>query len=162
MEYRAYENVNDKIIKTIENNYSKDFHKTMKMFKIIMVGYNASKYKSLQVFKKYGWNLSIISSLAPYAMSCILKNKISSKTSVEIYILKNKKTGIIESPGRGVFFTIKVDETDELFEQIKSLDKIVYFDTYNRFGNDILNYEIISRDEHGNGYTLKVSYPCSL
>ena len=166
MEYRIYEKINGKIIKIIEENYLKDFHKEIKIFQIIMAGYNACPNKDLKVFEEYGWEMSQM--IGVDIRSCLFKKEISSKVSIELLLVKNDmKNGILVtgklSGGceRG-YIIIKVDETDALFEQIKSLDKLVYFDTYNKFGNEILKYEIISRNEHGNGYTLRVSHPCSL
>lgn len=165
MEYRAYEKINGKIIKIIEENYLKDFHKEIKIFQIIMVGYNACPNKDLKVFEEYGWEMSPM--IGADLSSYLFKKEISSKVSIELILVKNNMNGILvtgklsEGCKRG-YITIKVDKTDELFEQIKSLNNIVYFDTYNRFGNEALKYEIISRDEDGNGYILKVSYPCSL
>ena len=167
MEYRAYENINDKIIKIIEENYLKDFHKEIKIFQIIMAGYNACPNKDLKVFEEYGWEMSPMAGVD--LRSYLFKKEISSKVSIELMLVKNNmKNGILvtgkllsEGCKRG-YITIKVDKTDELFEQIKSLDKLVYFDTRNRFGNEILNYDIVERNEDGNGYVLRVSYPCSL
>ena len=165
MEYRAYENINDKIIKIIEENYLKDFHKEIKKFQIIMAGYNACSNKDLKVFKEYGWDMTPMFGVD--FTSYVFKKELSSKFSIELILVKNNTTDVLAtgklSGGckRG-YITIKVDKTDELFEQIKSLDKLVYFDTRNRFGNEILNYDIVERNEDGNGYTLRVSYPCSL
>lgn len=166
MEYKVYEKINGEIIKIIEENYLKDFHKEVKKFQIIMVGYNASEHKTFQAFKEYGgWEMSPMFGVE--FTSYVFKKEISSKVSVELILVKNNTndvltTGRLSNGCKRGYITIKVDKTDELFEQIKSLDKVVYFDTYNKFGNEILNYEIISRDEDGNGYTLKASYPCSL
>ena len=171
MEYRIYEkiyeNINGKIIKTIEENYLKDFNKEIKKFRIIMVGYNACPNKDLKAIEEYGWEMFPMNGVD--LISYLFKKEISSKVSIELLLVKNDmKNGILvtgkllSERGKRGYIKIKVDETDELFEQIKSLDKVVCFDTYNKFGNEILNYEIISRNEHGNGYTLRVSYPCSL
>lgn len=166
MEYRAYEKINDKTIKIIEDNYLKDFHKEIKIFQIVMAGYNANERKTFQMFNEYGWEISPM--IGADIRSYLFKKEISSKVSIELTLVKNNMkngilvTGKLSKGCKRGYITIKVDKTDELFEQIKSLEKVVYFDTYNRFGNEVLDYEIISRDEDGNGYTLKVSYPCSL
>ena len=52
-----FENINDKMIATIKEVYMGFFYKALKMLQIITVGYNASKYKSLQCFKEYGWDI---------------------------------------------------------------------------------------------------------
>lgn len=158
-ETEEYKKINEKIIKLIEENYLKDFFKEMKKFQIIMTGYNASKYKSLQVFKKYGWKLFVLSS-APHAMTFMLKNEAPSKVGIETYLLKDKKTGIVKSTGRDVYIIIKINETDELFEQIKSLERFINFITWNSFENNPLRY-YFSHNEDGSGYILVASYPRS-
>lgn len=165
MEYGIYEKINDEIINMLEEKYLKDVHKEMKKFQIVMTGYNASKYKSLQVFKKYGWKLTPL--LGSVWMTCSFVKKISSKIVVSYILRKNMKTGILTSSLLAkeslVYISIKIDKTDEIFEYIKSLGRLVRFDIPNTFGNYSLRYRV-SVIYNGNEveYLINASYPCSL
>lgn len=148
--------LNNKIIKAIEENYMKDFHKEIKKFQIIMTGYNASKYKSLQVFKKYGWKL-FHPLMDVERMTCLFEYKISSKCCIYIKLAKNLKTGILESNPNMTwtnYMQIYVDKTDVLFSLIEQEMKHVHLGL-SKFGDDSLKI-VINRMEDG-GYILLIS-----
>lgn len=155
-EKEEYEITNNKIIKAIEERYMKVFRKEVKKFQIVLVGYNASKYKSLQVFKKYGWKLfsPIIGS---EWMNCLFKYKISSKCGICINLAKNLKTGILKSDPNMTwteYMEIYVDRTDEIFSLIEQGMKRIYLGLHT-FGNDSLKI-IVNRTEDGE-YKLMIS-----
>ena len=121
-----YKILKNKIIKSIEEKYLKSFHKEVKKFQIVMVGYNASKYKSLQVFKKYGWKL-FSPIIGRWWMNCLFKYTISSKCNIYINLDKNLKTGILElNPNMtwNIYMKIYVEQTDEIFRLINRIDKL--------------------------------------
>lgn len=137
-EEEEYKILKNKIIKSIEEKYLKSFHKEVKKFQIVMVGYNASKYKSLQVFKKYGWKLfsPIIGSVW---MNCLFKYKMSSKCGIYINLAKNLKTGILESDPNMAwtnYMKIYVEQTDEIFKLINQIEKLECHNSIFCFVND--------------------------
>lgn len=155
-EKEEYEISNNKIMKAIEERYMKDFRKEVKKFQIVMAGYNASKYKSLQVFKEYGWKLfsPIIGS---EWMDCLFKYKISSKCGIYINLAKNLKTGILKSDPNTMwtkYMKIYVDKTDKLFSLIERETKDKCLVVY-EFYIDSLKI-VINRAEDGE-YALFIS-----
>jgi hypothetical protein len=147
MEYRAYENINDKIIKMIEEKYLKSFRKEVKIFQIIMAGYNASEQKDLRVFNKYDWNVRLLpihdakNKYSAYAF----ERHILPKMLYWFNVTHNDETNIFESGkiSKG-YITLVVNEKDTLYNLIKQLDATVYFHNYDRFGygNGSLAYSV--------------------
>lgn len=139
MEYRAYEKTNEKIIKLIEENYLKDFHKEIKIFQIIMAGYNASEQKDLRVFNKYDWNVRLlpIPDTKNNYSAYTFERHILPKTLCWFIVTHNDETNIFESGkiSKG-YITLVINEKDALYNLIKQLDATVHFYNYGRFGYD--------------------------
>jgi len=158
-EKEEYKILKNKLIKSIEDNYLKDFHKEIKIFQIIMVGYNASKYKSLQVFKKYGWKL-FSPIIGRWRMNCLFKYKISSKCNIYINLDKNLKTGILESNPNMVwakYMKIHVEQTDEIFRLVDQINKLECYNPFLVFRLGNVSQKIIVEPTIDGEYILTIS-----
>jgi hypothetical protein len=159
-----YNTLNNKIVELIKEKYLKSFCKEVKKFQIIMAGYNASKYKSLQVFKKYGWNVHFIPIREKEGIGRIMfvYDDTALKASFLFYMKKDLKTGIlseISSNPKG-YVEVCTDEM-EIVKLIKRLEKSIpdnQYLTMMQFGNDKLKYTVCHQT-FTNMYILRFSYP---
>lgn len=156
----TYDRIKNEMFKTIEESYLKDFHKEMKKFQIITIGYNVSKHKSLQVFKEYGWKLSPV--LGRDWMNCLFRKEISSKCVIHIALAKNMKTGILTLDSIMMSKTcdvnIHVGKSDKLFELIKQLENYYEYNWYYAFANESIKCNVF---HEGYGYKLVIYPLCS-
>ena len=143
MEYKIYEKINDKIIKIIEENYLKDFHKEIKKFQIIMAGYNASEQKDLQVFKKYGWNMHLLRGSENIMSVCTFERLIMPNMKCWIRMVKNDETGVLEPEkiwnSGCITISVSDENDDELCNLIKQFINMIDGDI---FGNNFLKLSI--------------------
>ena len=151
-----FENINDKMIKAIEEFYMGFFYKALKMFQIITTGYNASSYKTLQMFSQYGWkihpeqndgrNMGFIFTYSP------IKN-------VTVTFRMNKRlkdsTLFVDSEHDRGYVKVNICEKEQIFELIKKFEKS---STHNWmiYGNKKLRY---SMERECDKYKLYFSYP---
>jgi hypothetical protein len=143
-----FESINDKMIENIEKIYLNFILKAFKIFQVILAGYNASKYKSLQSFREYGWKVSPgpIDNGAMY-MDFIFEYHIPHLNSnVEIHMVKELKTGILSyNPFLPhVYMDVDVDKNDVIFDTIKQLENVKEIGLAYRYGNNLISYSIIN------------------
>lgn len=157
-----FETINDKIVETIKEVYLKQYLKISKMFQIITVGYNASKYKTLQVFTQHGWKLRAGGYIDyddgnMYFMFDYYEP--TTKMSVAFYMLKNLKTGTLSDDGgaeKGTIY-IYVDKTDKLFELVKEAVTINNYYSFSYKGDEKIFYNIITKNDGG----YMIEFRCS-
>jgi hypothetical protein len=153
-----FENINDKMIAAIKELYMGFFYKALKMFQVITVGYNASKYKSLQVFREYGWkihreqndgrNMGFLFTYSP------IKN-----VTVAFYMNKRLKDGALfidSEQNRGYVKVFDIREKDQMYKTIKEFEKMYGGKSWMIYGNDKLRY---SFEREFDEYKLYFSYP---
>lgn len=154
-----YETINNKIVIEIKENYLKTFHKAMKKFEIIMTGYNASQQKDLHVFEEYGCELvrGIKDDDWLYYFAII---RPTLKMNIGINLRKRLRDNILEYDPEfyfsKVYINILVDKTDEIFELIKQLEKVVPFSSIAPFAYKSIEYTVFYKED---GYVLSWSYP---
>lgn len=158
MDYGALTN---EIAKIIKEDYLKQYLKISKTFQIITVGYNASKYKTLQAFTQHGWKLH--TGLIDYDngnMDFMFEYyEPTIKMSVAFYMLKNLKTGTLSDDGaaeKGTIY-IYVDKTDKLFDLVKESVTINNYYSFSYKGDEKIFYNIITKNDGG----YMITFACS-
>ena len=152
-----FENINDKMIATIKEVYMGFFYKALKMLRIITVGYNASKYKSLQCFKEYDWKVySGENDGRNMSFTCI--HAISENVNIKFRMNKRLKDGalFIDSERNRGYMEIHVFEKDQMYKTIKEFEKMFGIRTWMIYGNDKLRYSL---EREFDMYKLYFSYP---
>jgi len=156
----TYGEANNEIVKIIKEDYMKQYFKVSKIFQILVTGYNASKHKTLQVFKEHGWELyseplpgdEIMSFLFVYREPVI-------KMNVTFYVDKNLKTGVLceDSESKTGYIDITIDKSNKLFEYVKQLVAVTNLESFSYMEHEKIIYTIITKDD--GGYILQFSYP---
>jgi len=152
-----FEIVNNKMIKAIEKLYLKYILKAFKIFQVILAGYNASRYKSLQSFREYGWTVSpgLINN---GSIDLLFEYRVPNLNSdVEIHMVKNLKTGILNCDPfiSRVYMDVNVDQTDEIYNTIKQLEKVKEIGVGYEYGNNLIRYRLINLVEK---YRMTIYY----
>lgn len=152
-----FENVNDKMIKMVEELYMGFFYKALKMFQVILVGYNASQYKSLQVFKEYDWKVYSGESDGRN-MSFTFVHAISENVVVRFRMNKRLKDGalFIDSERNRGYIEVHVFEKDQMYKTIKEFERLFGLKSWMIYGNDKLKYSLKRECDL---YKLYCSYP---
>ena len=154
-----FETINNKIVTLIKENYMKNFHKAVKKFEIIMAGYNASEQKDLHVFEEHGCELvrGIEDDEWLYYFAII---RPTPKMNIGFYLRKRLCDNILEYDPEFYFskvsINILVDKTDEIFEIIKQLEKVVPFSSIAPFAYKSIEYTVSYKED---GYVLGWRYP---
>lgn len=149
MDYGALTN---EIAKIIKEDYLKQYLKISKIFQIITVGYNASRYKTLQVFTQHGWKLQAGGYIDyddgnMYFMFDYYEP--TTKMSVAFYMLKKLKTGTLSDDGaaeKGTIY-IYIDKTDKLFELVKEAVTVNNYYSFSYKGDEKIFYNIITKND---------------
>jgi hypothetical protein len=152
-----FETINNKMIEAIEEIYLNFILKALKIFQVILAGYNASQYKSLQSFREYGWKVSpgpIYNGVMDFTFEYHIPHLNSD---VEIHIVKNLKTGILSYDPYllPVYMNVIVDKNDVIFNTIKQLENVKEIGIAYRYGNNLIGYSIINLVEK---YRMEIYY----
>lgn len=147
-----FDTINDKIVSEIKENYMKTFHKTIKKFEIIMAGYNASQQKKLHIFEEHGCEFVRGFKDGDWLHYFAIIRPIP-KMNIGFYLRKHLCDNILEYdpmfPKMGI--DALVDKTDEIFELIKQLEKVVPFSSISPIAYRTIDYRVSYKED---GYVL--------
>ena len=156
-----FKTINDKIVTRIKEVYLKQYFKISKMFQIITVGYNASKYKTLQVLTQHGWKINpgLFNYNDGSADFIFEYYEPTIKMCVTFCMSKNLKTGTLSDDrdvAKGSIY-IFIDRTDKLFELVKQAVTNNNYYSFGYKGDEKIFYNIITKND--DGYMIVLACP---